>query len=151
MIRKAAAIALILVFSVALAAAASGCTKDGELTVEQYVWQMSTVSEGGKVTYVSSENAAAYPDAEVAKLTLVAADGKLELRIGSEKEPITGSYMPAKVNRADEKIYKADLFYSGEEYMTLAYTEYEDGSSAPTLIIAKPGTDGYAIYFYGTD
>ena len=62
------------------------------------------------------------------------------------------SVLTSLLSGGKEINYSVGLFAEGkQEYAVTAYTEYNDGSRTPTLVLSLPGEDGYAVYFYGAE
>lgn len=141
-------IVLLIVVSIIALACTVSCEAQKEIKIEDYVWEMAVVLKNGEAVLVIEENAEGYPDAEIASWRLSAEEGVLILKNMTDERELTGSYSPTSLFKNDDKIYDVDLFYEGEEFASVAYTVYADGTERPTLIISRPGTEGYAAYFY---
>lgn len=140
----------IIVVLFIVAALAVGCSSEEKISIENVVWRLETVlGSGGEALYVSEENHPYYPDAEVARCTLKAEDGRLELKDLNTQKIYTGEYSETTDGGARETIYEISLFADSEEYAVAAYTRYSDGSEEATLVISCPGENGYTIYFTG--
>ena len=132
---------LVVTLSV-LAALTASCETTEEPAIEDYVWEMAVVLKNGEAAYVVED------DAETASWLLSAENGILTLKDLSRDRELKGGYSPTSVFGKKEKIYNVDLFYEGEEFASVSYTVYADGTERPTLIVSLPGTSGYAAYFY---
>ena len=139
-------VCMIMFALTALLLSVSACTDD-RITIEDYSWRFDTAVSGGKVTFVSEDNATAYPEATVVDGVLRAKDG--ELRAEFNGKVYSGTY--SVFDRAPEAVnYNVKLFAAEQsEYAVVAFTEYSDGTAAPTLVLSLPGEDGYAVYFTG--
>ncbi len=141
-------VVIAILLTAATAAALVGCTDD-RVAIEDYAWRIETVIVGGDVVYASEEKAELYPSALPIEGTMYAADGKLTAVIDGKE--YSGSY--ESIGKGGKEInYSVGLFAEGkQEYAVTAYTEYNDGSRTPTLVLSLPGEDGYAVYFYGAE
>lgn len=136
-------VVLLLVFSL------SSCTSE-TISIEDYEWKMRTVMSGNIET-AQNENALIvavgepdelYPEAKIVDLTLIAKDGIITIKDGTNNKTYAGTY---KVQKETPKGTDYEITINGQDgYATVAPTEYYDGSEVPTLPI---NLGEYSLYF----
>ena len=136
-------VVLLLVFSL------SSCASE-TISIEDYEWKMRTVMSGNIET-ARNENALIvavgepdelYPEAKIVDLTLIAKDGIITIKDGTNNKTYTGTY---KVQKETPKGTDYEITINGQDcYATVAPTEYYDGSEVPTLPI---NLGEYSLYF----
>ena len=121
--------------------------------IEECEWKMRTVMSDSDYrtsaydfVVAVGETDAIYPDAKVIELTLNAENGELTLTDATNSKTYSGTY---KVSSKSSKNVWYEITIDGiKGYVSIAQTEYYDGSEAMTLSITL---GDYALYFVPND
>ncbi len=114
--------------------------------IENYEWKMRSVmhAENGQlIVDAADEENAAYPEAKLVDMRLIAKDGKITITDATNNKTYEGTYT---VSGKNPKGTDYHVTLDGiEGYATVAMTTYSDGGEEPTLPI---NLGEYSLYFY---
>jgi len=115
----------------------TGCAQPQSIGIEDYVWQMSSIQSAGKngaaVAY-GPEGSSTLEGAVELDMVCEAAGGVLSLTDKTNGKAYTGTYSKKQAN-PESVIYEIEIT-ENHGYGTAGLTEYKDGTTRPTLILA---------------
>ena len=108
----------------------------------RFEWYIETAQNENALIVAVGEPDELYPEAKIVDLTLIAKDGIITIKDGTNNKTYAGTY---KVQKETPKGTDYEITINGQDgYATVAPTEYYDGSEVPTLPI---NLGEYSLYF----
>lgn len=124
----------------------TGCAQSRSVDIEDYVWQMfsiQSIAENGAAIAYGPEGSSALEDAAELDMVCEASGGVLSLTDKTNEKTYTGIYSEKQAS-PESVIYEIEIA-ENKGYGTAALTEYEDGTTRATLILA---VGDYSLNFF---